>query len=137
MIRHYLCLELTNILYNGYISLLVNCTQYRAQLLQILRIVTQNLGHERLEFISSLLSSVWFRMSRLLLVFCLMFSPSLSSPPVPGQGMCAVGWLDGGATLGCIFLDNSPMSWLEAIMYCRDLSVTGVTSSISLAKMTR
>ena len=72
-----------------------------------------------------------------LIIFSMLLSLGLTSPINSTAGNCRAGWLDGGATLGCIFLDNNPMTWLEAIMYCRDLTVTGVTSSIGLAKMTR
>ena len=107
------------------------------QVLQILGFITHNLG-QRLEFLSNRLTADWCRMSPVsLIILSMLLSLGLTSPIDSTAGTCAAGWLDGGATLGCIFLDNNPMSWLEAIIYCRDLTVTGVTSSIGLAKMTR
>ena len=105
--------------------------------MQILGFITHNLG-QRLEFLSNRLTADWCRMSPVsLIILSMLLSLGLTSPIDSTAGTCAAGWLDGGATLGCIFLDNNPMSWLEAIIYCRDLTVTGVTSSIGLAKMTR
>ena len=53
------------------------------------------------------------------------------------QGNCAVGWLDGGATLGCIYLDNTARTWMDSVMFCRALTVSGVTNTTYLAKMDR
>ena len=53
------------------------------------------------------------------------------------QGNCAGGWLDGGATLGCIYLDNTARTWMDSVMFCRGLSVSGVSTTIGLAKIDR
>ena len=58
------------------------------------------------------------------------------TPLVSGQlTNCEVGWLDGGTTLGCLLLDNNAMTWMEAVMYCSTLSVSG--ASPTLAKIER
>ena len=51
------------------------------------------------------------------------------------QGNCAVGWLDGGATLGCIYLDNTARTWMDSVMFCRGLSLSGVSNTIGLARI--
>ena len=50
---------------------------------------------------------------------------------------CTAGWLDGGSTLGCIYLDNTARTWMDSVMYCRGLSLSGVSNTISLARIVR
>ena len=75
--------------------------------------------------------SLWLCLTGLL--FCVCSTSELASL----QGNCAAGWLDGGATLGCIYLDNTARTWMDSVFYCRSLSVTGVNNTIGLARMDR
>ena len=67
------------------------------------------------------------------LLFCVCSTSELASL----QGNCAAGWLDGGATLGCIYLDSTARTWMDSVMYCRGLSVSGVSTTIGLARIGR
>ena len=81
------------------------------------------------EKMSSLSLSVWLTV--------LVLHLSTGSELTGLQGNCAASWLDGGATLGCIYLDNTARTWMDSVMFCRGLSVSGVSNTISLAKLDR
>ena len=72
-----------------------------------------------------------------------LVSPSSSMELEDLQGNCASSWIDGGATLGCIYMDNTARTWMDSVMYCRSLTGTlsgsGVpnTTTFTLAKMDR
>ena len=85
-------------------------------------------------------------MSSLSPLVALLFLSSLSSLSTASdlsalQGNCGVGWLDGsslgGSSLGCIYLDNTARTWMDSVMFCRALTVSGVTNTTYLAKMDR
>ena len=85
----------------------------------------------RLQARSSQYSGTMSALSALLLPLLVCVTPLVS-----GQlTNCEVGWLDGGTTLGCLLLDNNAMTWMEAVMYCSTLSVSG--ASPTLAKIER
>ena len=67
----------------------------------------------------------------------LLFPPCSASELSSLQGNCAAGWLDGGSSLGCIYLDNTARTWMDSVISCRALTVSGNTTTIGLAKLDR
>ena len=72
----------------------------------------------------------------------LLFPLSSASELSDLQGNCPDGWLDGtavatGSTLGCVYLSNVALTWMDSILYCRALEVANVTSTVGLASFNR